>query len=38
MHILTILVCFIVIINLVLTHIQQQQFEEASFFNEYALS
>jgi len=37
MHILTILVCFLVIINLVLTHIQQQQFEEARFISEYAL-
>ena len=38
MHILTILVCFLVIINLVLTLIQQQQFEEARFVSEYALS
>ena len=38
MHQLTISVCFLFIINLVFTHIQQQRFKEARFISKYVLS
>ena len=38
MHILTISVCFLFIITLVFTHIQQQQFDKARFISEYVLN